>query len=114
MVDTWTRSWFKNVGLRVLYVAPRKWTDAWLPTAVKPAPSSFVRTLVGRIEVMTLAEETELVKTIEADAKAGNPITLAPLGRFAEPRLERATELLTDPTAKALAEMTRKQVHSSP
>src|SRR5262249_34392385 len=34
MVDTWTRSWFKNLGLRVLYVAPRAWTDAWLPTTI--------------------------------------------------------------------------------
>ena len=114
MVDTWTRSWFKNLGLRVLYVAPRKWTDQWLPTKVTPAPSSFVRTLVGRIEVLTAAEEADLVKQAQSASDAGTPIPLAPLGRFAEPRLERVAELLTDPKAKALAEATRKQVHDSP
>src|SRR5262249_10203387 len=41
MVDTWSRSWFKNQGLRVLYLAPRAWTDAYLPTEITPAPESI-------------------------------------------------------------------------
>jgi hypothetical protein len=111
MVDTWTRSWFRNLGLRVLYVAPRAWTDAWLPTKVTPEPGAMIRTLVGRIEVMTLPDEAELVRTIQTVSQAGAPIPLAPLGRFAESRLERAVELLTDPQAKTLADETRKLVH---
>jgi hypothetical protein len=113
MVDTWTRSWFGNPGLRILYLAPRSWTDAWLPTQVTPAPSAFVRTLVGRIEVMTPLEETDLVSQIQTASRAHARVSIAPLGRFAESRLERAVELLTDPQAKALAETTRQAVHAA-
>jgi len=112
MVDTWTRSWFRNEGLRVLYVAPRTWTDAWLPTKVTPEPGAMVRTLVGRIEVMTLPEEGALVRAIETASQTQAPIALAPLGRFAESRLERAVELITDPQARTLADETRKLVHA--
>ncbi|MDP9002264.1 MAG: hypothetical protein M3O46_19395, partial [Myxococcota bacterium] len=112
MVDTWTRSWFGNPGLRILYLAPRRWTDGWLPTEVTPAPSAFVRTLVGRIEVMTPLEEADLVSHIQTASQSHTPISIASLGRFAESRLERAVELLTDPQAKALAETTRQAVHA--
>jgi hypothetical protein len=113
MVDTWTRSWFGNPGLRILYLAPRTWTDAWIPTEVTPAPSAFVRTLVGRIEVMTPLEEADLVGQIQTASRAQTPVSIAPLGRFAESRLERAVELLTDPQAQALAETTRQAVHAA-
>ena len=32
MVKTWTKSYFKSEGLRLLYVVPRAWTDGLLPT----------------------------------------------------------------------------------
>ena len=97
MVDTWTRSWFKNAGLRVLYVAPRSWTDGWLPTTYSPAPASLTRTLVGRIEVISKAEENALVASVRDAARTHAPFDFAALGRFAEPRLRRAFALLTDP-----------------
>jgi hypothetical protein len=96
MVDTWTRSWFGNEGLRVLYLAPRSWTDAWLPTTVTPAPVSFVRTLVGRIEVILPAEEQDLAAKIHESTKTGIAIDPLSLGRFAEPRVRRANEMLVD------------------
>jgi hypothetical protein len=114
MVDTWTRSWFKNVGLRVLYVAPRKWTDGWLPTTITPAPKSLVRTLVGRIETLTTAEEDALTAQIKANAASGAPIDLATLGRFAEPRLRRALEGLTDATEKSYAQTQVDAAHALP
>ena len=98
MVDTWTRSWFKNTGLRILYLAPRKWTDAWLPTTITPTPVALTRTLVGRIEVISKAEETALVASIREAAKTHATFDLAALGRFAEPRLRRAYDLLTAST----------------
>lgn len=96
MVDTWTRSYFQTPGLRVLYVAPRAWTDALLPIKIDPAPAQLVRTMVGRIEVLTPAEEAALVSQVWESL--GQPDLLAAqLGRFAEPRLRRACGLIDDP-----------------
>jgi hypothetical protein len=100
MVDTWSRSWFRNTGLRVLYLAPRAWTDAWLPTTITPTPAAFVRTLVGRIEVLTPREERDLIALLRARMKTQEWLDVATLGRFAEPRLRRAAELMT-PTEQA-------------
>jgi hypothetical protein len=94
MVDTWSRSWFRNPGLRLLYLAPRSWTDAWLPTTITPEPSSFVRTLVGRIEVLSPEEERGLVALLRQHRITRQPLDLPSLGRFAEPRLLRALEML--------------------
>jgi hypothetical protein len=114
MVDTWTRSWFKNVGLRVLYLAPRAWTDSWLPTSITPAPSSFVRTLVGRVEALTPSEETQLVAAVQAAAKTGAAFDIPSLGRFAEPRLWRAVELLSAPADVAYAKNLVATAHAQP
>jgi hypothetical protein len=96
MVETWSRSYFEMPGVRLLYVAPRAWTDGLLPLSISPAPSELVRTLVGRIEVLTQAEETQIL--FEIQAAAGQPSDLlASLGRFAEPKLRRALELIQDP-----------------
>jgi hypothetical protein len=111
MVDTWSRSWFKNQGLRVLYLAPRAWTDAWLPTTITPAPASFVRTLVGRIEVLTPAEELDLITTLHARRVAGSVFDLTSLGRFAEPRLLRAVEMMRDPDDAAYARQLALEAH---
>jgi hypothetical protein len=98
MVETWSRSYFRTAGLRVLYVAPRAWTDRLLPLTVEPAPVSTVRTLVGRVEVMTAADEAALV----ARAKSEPALSLvSSLGRFAEPKLRRARQLATDAAAMA-------------
>jgi hypothetical protein len=115
MVDTWTRSWFKNEGLRVLYLAPRSWTDGYLPTTITPAPSAFVRTLVGRVEIIQPSEESALVANVRAHAISGEPLDLTTLGRFAEPRLRRTLELL-DPKQDdiAYAQSLIDQAHMQP
>jgi len=114
MVDTWTRSWFGNEGMRVLYLAPRKWTDGWLPTTVTPAPSTYVRTLVGRIEVITPEEENALVSTLHTNASTNAPMDLSTLGRFAEPRLRRAREMLTSSGDQAYADQQIAAAHAKP
>jgi len=51
MLATWRDTWSEE-GVRVLYVVPVRLTDEVLPLAIDPAPSSLVRVLVGRAEVL--------------------------------------------------------------
>ena len=51
MLDTWRSTWSEE-GLRVLYVVPGRLTDEVLPLAIDPAPSSLVRVLIGRAEIL--------------------------------------------------------------
>jgi len=99
MVNTWRRSYFKTPGTRVLYVAPRSWTDKLLPLSISPQPDEVVRTLVGRIEVMTARDEASALRQLEASANAGEAaeVTLERMGRFADPRLRRLCPMLEDP-----------------
>ena len=103
MVDTWSKSYFQSFGVRLLYVVPREWTDSLLPLAVEPAPAELVRTLVGRVEVMTQSEERALVARV-SDASArglsSSEVILA-LGRLAEPKLRRAMALTTDASVRS-------------
>lgn len=103
MVDTWSRSYFRTQGLRFLYVVPRTWTDKLLPLTVEPKPVDLVRTLVGRVEVLTPDDETQLVSTVQTAASTAMTSTqlIASLGRFAEPKLRRASELVTDPNVQS-------------
>jgi hypothetical protein len=103
MVDTWSHSYFRQPGLRVLYLVPSTWTDALLPLRVDPTPAELVRTLVGRVEVLTPAEESDVVAKVEAFV-AGTlaaEALLSSLGRFAEPKLRRAAQLIADPATLA-------------
>jgi hypothetical protein len=103
MVDTWSKSYFKSYGLRILYVVPRAWTDTLLPLAIEPAPTALVRTLVGRVEVLAPSEERELVTLVSDASRSARPAAevITQLGRLAEPKLRRALELLADPAARA-------------
>lgn len=112
MVDTWTRSWLKNPGMRALYVAPQAWAEQWLPTKVTPAPAEVVRTLVGRIELLTPADEASLDRTLRDAAATGAQVPVASLGRFAEPRLNRALERLPPGAASDSARQLRDQAHA--
>jgi hypothetical protein len=92
MVDTWSKSYFLSGGLRVLYILPAQWTDEILPLTITPTPVDVVRTLVGRIEVLTPADEEATIASIEAHAAGAGTFDLT--SRFAEPRLRRACELM--------------------
>ena len=104
MVDTWSRSYFQATGRRVLYVLPRAWTDGLLPTTIAPRPVEYVRTLVGRIEVLDVfAEEQQILADATATAQAaGKSIPPDTFGRFTEAKLRRAAELVTDPDVAAV------------
>ena len=114
MVDTWRRSYFLTPGLRVLYVVPEAWTAELLPMRLEPQPDELVRTLVGRVEVLTDRDERELAATLEAAAAEERAVAVEQLGRFAEPRLRRALELLDGEAARALCERLIEEARQMP
>jgi hypothetical protein len=102
MVNTWRHQWFRTPGVRVLYFAPSSWLDRELPITVTPAPDRTTRVMVMRVELLTHAMEQA---DVAAAAGLGSGATTVAsrdhflgLGRFAEPRLRRALELLASPT----------------
>jgi len=103
MVDTWSKSYFRSQGLRILYVVPRAWTDRLLPITISPKPSSLVRTLVGRVEVLTPIDESQLADQVRAAVanKMASTELIAQLGRFAEPKLRRAQQLVSDSSVQS-------------
>ena len=88
MTNTWKRSYFKNPGLRVLYILNRAETERLLPMNVSPKPQELIRSLVGRIEIFTDVEERDLLGQFEKGS-----VETSSLGRFAEPKLRRLLEL---------------------
>ncbi|MDI1481035.1 hypothetical protein [Polyangium sp. y55x31] len=102
MVATWKRQWFRTPGLRVFYLAPQSWTDATLPLTVDPAPDSVTRVMMIRVEVITPDLEAGDVAAAKGLAdpatEAAAEAHFQGLGRFAEPRLRRALDLLGQPS----------------
>lgn len=116
MVDTWSKSYFQSFGVRLLYIVPREWTDSLLPLAVEPAPAELVRTLVGRIEVLTPSEERALVTRVTDAASRALPAqdVATQLGRLAEPKLRRAMALTTDVSVRAWCDTAIKTAAQMP
>ena len=76
LVNTWSKSYFQTPGTRVLFVLPQPWTDALLPLTVVPRPDKTVRTLIGRIEVLTAPQLAQLTGQVQAAfAAIGPPAT---------------------------------------
>jgi hypothetical protein len=122
MVKTWRSSWFGEAGTRLLYIVPRLLTDALLPLEISPQPEETVRVLVGRMEIMTPAEESriaDLVQKSAAERQAerelalssgqaasyAGPPELSSLGRLAEPALARVSAISKDPAIRAEARL---------
>ena len=116
MINTWQKSYFLTSGLRVLYIVPRPSTDRILPLRLNPAPSELVRVLVGRVEVLTPADEAELVEvvrnahpTIFSQRLSASRHFVSGIGPFAEPKLRRVIDLLgTDMGSFSLSENIRR------
>jgi len=64
MVDTWSSSYFRSYGLRVLYIAPESYPKDLLPWQIFPKPTEEKRVLVGRVEVLLFTEESVLTRHI--------------------------------------------------
>ena len=127
MVNTWRSSWFGEAGTRLLYVLPQRLTDAILPLEISPEPEQIVRVLVGRMEIMTPAEESRvaaLVQKSAAERRAdldlaastgqppdyAGPVELQGLGRLAEPALARVRSVSQDPAVRAEARLLLQQM----
>jgi hypothetical protein len=126
MVDTWRSSWFGETGTRLLYVLPRSLTDSLLPLTITPQPNQAVRVLVGRMEIMTPEQESQiagLVKRSAVERLAANtkgqatnyagPTALAGLGRLAEPALARVRAINTDPVLRDEASLLLQRLTGS-
>ena len=101
MVATWSKSYFKTPGVRILYVLPRAWTDRLLPIQFQPTPEKLVRTLIGRVEILTAQEESKLSADVKEVSASGEKVMTDHLGRFAEPKLLRVKQLTTDSQLKS-------------
>jgi hypothetical protein len=110
MVKTWARSWFRSPGTRVLWILPRPQTEALLPLAIEPAPDAVVRVLVGRLELLTPSEESEVEAAIrnrwsrDGFAMKNAMARLQRCGRFLEPQVRNVLAKTTDPLVRANAE----------
>jgi hypothetical protein len=51
MLETWRDSYFKQPGLRLLYIVPNEWLQYFLPLHIS-APHQLTRVLVGRIDLL--------------------------------------------------------------
>ncbi|MCI0334581.1 MAG: hypothetical protein L0228_15295 [Planctomycetes bacterium] len=62
LLNTWKLSYFESPGLRLFYLVPRAWTDHVLPMRFS-VETELVRTMVGRIEIVT-PEQRQLLRQI--------------------------------------------------
>lgn len=62
LLNTWRLSYFESPGLRLFYLLPRSWTDRVLPMQIS-RDANLVRTMVGRIEIVT-PDERRLLRQI--------------------------------------------------
>lgn len=96
MVATWADTWFKDEGLRVLYLLPSEWVDATLPLHIEPKPAELHRVFVARAEILTRAQEQKLAVMLDADvpddARVKNLESMR-LGRFLSAAVERAVRI---------------------
>ncbi len=105
MVKTWRDSWFEE-GVRLFYLVPRKATDEILPLTLEPKPTECVRTLVGRLELITPEREAGVLALVRklgegpAASREAAWTELRKLGRFAEPTLRRVQGNVTDSATK--------------
>jgi hypothetical protein len=122
MVATWRDSWFLEPGTRLFYIVPRQTTDELLPLQISPQPAETVRVMVGRMEMMTPSQESEIIgavsrnatRRLEAQTEAATtgveapalpvPAEILALGRWAEPALVRISQISDDTAVRQEAQ----------
>lgn len=70
MVATWNESWFAEEGTRLFYMLPARITDELLPLDITPRPDQMVRVMVGRHEIVSPEQESQLEQVVRASAEA--------------------------------------------
>jgi hypothetical protein len=108
MVNTWTTSYFQTDGIRVLFVMPQSWTDAFIPMTVLPEPKQIVRVMVGRLELLT-SEREKLAENAVHDLASDESNKrqqafrfLHEQGRYVEPIVRRVLKTTNDDAVRGL------------
>jgi hypothetical protein len=71
LLNTWELSYFKSPGLRLFFMVPRAWTDAYLPLEIS-VPCELKRVMIGRLELVT-PEQRSLLKELAQAPKPAKP-----------------------------------------
>jgi hypothetical protein len=98
MVETWRTAWFGEEGTRILYLMPTATTAKLLPLRMQPKPTTLVRVLVGRHDVLTPERERVLddllrrvhQSRLESEQEVLRREVHKEFGRFAESATEAA------------------------
>ncbi len=108
MVNTWQTSYFQTEGVRVLFVLPQSWTDAFIPMNIEPQPRKIVRVMVGRLEMLA-ADRQRKAEAAIARLGAGDSSEsrrayqfLREQGRYVEPIIRHVARTTRDEQVKAL------------
>ena len=105
MVNTWANSYcFQTDGVRVLFVLPQSWTDAFIPLNIAPQPKKVVRVMVGRLEMLSASRERAAEAAIRSlaahDSAQSGPAFrfLHEQGRYIEPIVQARVAKTTPAT----------------
>ena len=108
MVNTWQTSYFQTEGIRVLFVLPQSWTDAFIPMNIEPQPRKIVRVMVGRLEMLSAdrqrkAEAAIASLTRETTAANGRKRigSCYEQGRYVEPIVRHVAKTTNDEKLKS-------------
>ncbi len=102
MVNTWKTSYFQNEGIRILFVLPQSWTDAFIPISIAPKPREVVRVMVGRLELLSADREYRAEAAVrdlagtDAARRRESFAYLRDQGRYVEPIVRRIARTTRD------------------
>ena len=129
MVNTWRTSWFAENGTRILYLVPPKLTDELIPLHISPSPHESLRVLVGRMEVMSPADEQTMTAAVAESAKQRHkfyanekrdpkkqfqiPAAILSFGRMTEAALIRVSKIVRDNAVRTEAQTLIRQYQAS-
>jgi len=117
MIATWRNSWFED-GLRLFYIVPRPDTDKIMPLTINPTPSTTVRVLVGRTELITPEMESnvtvQLQKFSDPSARSAAKKEILRYGRFTEAVLRQVENTIIDVNAKTAADQLLAELLQNP
>jgi hypothetical protein len=110
MVNTWANSYFQTEGIRVLFVLPQSWTDAFIPMTIDPQPRKIVRVMVGRLEMLSTARQRSAEAAIgnlasaDQDERGRAYRLLREQGRYVEPIVRHVLKTTKDDQVRSLCQ----------
>jgi len=110
MVRTWASSYFRTDGIRVLAVMPQPWTERFIPMRLNPQPTSLVRVMVARVELLTSEREKRAQQAVRdlasdvAERRDAGFSYLRDQGRYVEPVLRRVLRASPDERLRGLCQ----------